>query len=62
MTVRFKSDRSSRATYQLQDCYFHHTLVEVRWLILYHLHRHDVMRPHILAFDDLSESSLTEYV
>lgn len=47
-------------TYQLQYRNFHHTLVEVGWLILDNLDSHNLMSFHILTFDNLSESPLTE--
>ena len=47
-------------THQFQDGYFHLTLVQVRRFVLDHLDRKELMRPHILTFDNLSKSTLTK--
>lgn len=47
---------------QIEDRYFHHTLVEVCCPILHYLHRHNFLSFQILALDYLTESSLTKDV
>lgn len=45
-----------------QYLHFHHTLVEVRRLVLYNLDSNNLVRFHILTFDNLAEGSLAENV
>jgi len=47
-------------TYQFKNGYFHLTLIQVRRFVLDHLDRKELMRPHILTFDNLSKSTLTK--
>ena len=47
---------------QIQDRNFHHTLIEVGGLVLHHLDRNDFLCPEILAFDHLTESTLTKNI
>ena len=47
-------------TYELQDGNLHHTLIEVRRLVLDDFHRNNIMRPHVLAFHNLTECPLSE--
>ena len=49
-------------TDQFQDGNFHHALVEISGLVFNNLDRDYLMRLHVLTFDDLPESALTEYV
>lgn len=49
-------------THQFQNSHFHHTLVEVSRLILHHFDRDDLVRFHILTFDNLAERALAKNV
>ena len=51
-----------RTTYEFQDGHLHHTLVEVRWLVLDYLHSNNLVRLHVLTLDDLSKSALAQNV
>lgn len=57
----FKS-QGGAVTHHPQYLHFHHTLVEVRRLVLDDLDSNNLVRFHILTFDNLAESSLTENV
>lgn len=48
--------------YHPQYLHFHHTLVEVGRLVLDNLDSNNLVRFHILTFDNLAESSLAENV
>lgn len=48
--------------YQVQDGYFHHTLIEVSSPILYDLDCHDFLSFQVLALDDLAEGTLTQHI
>lgn len=54
--------RSAQETHQVQDRHFHHTLVEVRGLVLDDLDGHNLLRFQVLTLDDLSECSLSQHV
>ena len=54
--------QTSRNTRHLQDGDLHHTLIEVRGLVFYHLHGQDLIRFRVLALDDLPEGSLPQHV
>lgn len=49
-------------TYQVQDRHFHHTLIKVRSSVLDDLDCHHFLCLQILAFDNLTKSSLTQHV
>ena len=49
-----------RTTYEFQDGHLHHTLVEVRWLVLDYLHGDNLVRLHVLTLNDLTERSLAQ--
>lgn len=49
-------------TYKVKNGHLHHTLIEVCWLVLHDLYGHDLVRLHILAFNDLTKCALTENV
>ena len=57
-----RSEDNGGGTYQLENCHLHHTLVEVRWLVLDHLHSHNVMSFHVLTFHHLAECALAKDV
>jgi hypothetical protein len=49
-------------TYQIEHRHFHHTLVEVRCSVLDNLDCNHLLCLQVLAFYDLSKSTLTQYV
>ena len=54
--------RNEHATHQFEYCHLHHTLVEVRGLVLHDLHCDYFMRLHVLAFHHLPERSLPQNI
>ena len=48
--------------YQVENRYFHHTLVEICGAVLDDLHRHDLLCLQILALHDLTKCSLPQDV
>ena len=52
----------STKAYQFQDGYFHLALVQIRRLILDNLDGKELVRSHILTFDDLSKRTLTQNI
>lgn len=60
--VQDASQKIVNNTDQFQDGDFHHTLVEVSWLVLHHFHRHDFVSFHVLTLDYLSEGALPENI
>lgn len=54
--------KSTQETHQVQDRYFHHTLVEVCGLVLDDLDGNNLLRFQVLALDDLSECPLAQHV
>ena len=47
-------------SHQVQYRHFHHTLIEICRPVLDDLYGHDLLRLQVLAFDYLTECSLTE--
>lgn len=52
----------SKRTHQFQYCDFHHTLIEVGRFVFDDFHCHDLVRLHILTFDNLAKRPLTQNV
>ena len=52
----------SGSTNQIENRHFHHTLVKVCGPVLDNLYRNHLLRPEILAFDNLPESPLAQHV
>lgn len=48
--------------YQIEDRNLHHTLIEIGCSVLYYLHSDDLLCFEVLAFDDLTECTLTQHV
>ena len=46
----------------LQDCNLHHALVEICGLVFDDLDGDNLVRPSVLALDDLAKRALTEHV
>lgn len=50
------------ATYQIQNRYLHHTLIEVCCTVLDNLDSNDFLRLEILALHNLAKGSLTQHI
>lgn len=47
---------------QIKHRHLHHALVEIRSLVLDHLHSNHLLRLQVLTLDDLAEGALAEYI
>ena len=49
-------------TNQFENRDFHHTLLEIRRLVLDHLDGDNLVRFHVLTLDDLAEGTLSQHI